>query len=352
MFGGTFDPIHLGHVKTVAALQKDLNIDQVRWVLSAQPPHRENPQATIEQRLTMLDIALKDFLDMISDDIEARRNGASYTIDTLIYFRQKHPEASINLIVGSDIMASFHRWHRYDEILNVTNIIVMHRAGYSNEINPALQTFVTDDWSDLRKSAFGHVFVYAAPPIPISATQIRQAVANASDVSDSLNPSVYEFIQQSHLYVPAKTADMRTETLEDIMTENPAQTDLSADPILLNSEQQVEMIVEALEETKALDITVLNVVDIANFTDYMIVATGTSNTHLQAISGNTIRELSRKGLKVIGEEGRGSNEWVLADFGDVVVHIMRQEVRELYDLENLWDPEVRKALAEGHQKTK
>jgi len=359
LFGGTFDPIHLGHVKTVAALQKDLEIDQIRWILSAQPPHRDQPQATIEQRLTMLDIALQDYPNMISDDVEVRSDKASYTIETLIHFRQKYPKASINLIVGSDIMQSFHHWHRDEDILKFANIIVMHRAGYSNDVNPKLLNYVTENMADLKSSAFGHVFVYAAPPVPISATQIRQAIANMDDVSDSLHSEVHEFIQQNNLYVSAhhfqnqnsKTQPplFQTKSNEDIMIETQAtdQADFSAEPIPFNSEEQVQMIVEALEDNKALDIKVLNITDISNFADYMVIATGTSNTHLRAISGNSVRELSRQGLKALGEEGRDSNEWVLADFGDVVVHIMRPEVRELYDLEKLWDPEVRKALAEN-----
>jgi len=112
----------------------------------------------------------------------------------------------------------------------------------------------------------------------------------------------------------------------------------------LSSEEQKNLVVEALEESKALDIQVLDVSDVASFTDFIIVATGTSNTHLSAVASNISREISRKGLKVIGEEGKGTNEWVLVDFGDVVVNVMRSEVRELYQLEKLWDREVRNAL--------
>ena len=296
--------------------------------------------------MAMLGIALDDFPAMVSDDIEVRRDQLSYTIDTLIHFRSEFPDANIILIVGNDIMESFHQWHRYDEILTIANMIVMHRAGYQNEINPAIQRFLNDDWSDVRSSAFGNAFVYAAPPVPISATKVRRAIAHVEDVSQFLHPKVNEFIQQNQLYGFAQNHQKSKKTREDIMIESQAQTDVSVEPILFNSEQQVDMIVEMLEEAKALDIKVLNISDVADFADYMIIATGTSNTHLQAISANTVRELSRQGLKALGEEGRDSNEWVLADFGDVVVHIMRKDTRELYDLEKLWDPEVRKALAE------
>lgn len=350
LFGGTFDPVHRGHVETVAALQKSLNIDQIRWVLSAQPPHKNQPQASIEQRMAMLDLALSDYPNMHSDDVEVRRDQASYTIDTLLHFRELNPQANILLIVGSDIMQSFHLWHRYADILDVANLIVMHRAGYENDVNAALEDYVNGDWSKVRNSAYGNVFVYAAPPIPISATKVRNAITAAQDVSQFLHPHVDNYIQQHQLYQlgdDAKYPEKLIEDKEENMIESHAQAEVAAEPVLLSSEQQVELVVETLEESKALDITVLNISEVASFADYMVVATGTSNTHLQAVSSNAIRELSRQGLKVLGEEGRGSNEWVLADFGDVVVHIMRQEVRELYALEKLWDPEVRKVLAEG-----
>ncbi len=356
LFGGTFDPVHLGHINTVAALQKDLNIDQIRWVLSAHPPHRHLPEASIEQRLTMLNIALTDYPGMVSDDVEVRREKASYTIDTLIYFREKYPKASLTLIVGSDIMDSFDRWHRADDILRYANIIVMHRAGYDNHVHPMLLESVVKDWKILRKSAFGCVFMYAAPPIPISATKIRQSIANGDDASQFLDEQINRYIQTQQLYLSSPNMGLKTESnqtkltenQEDTMIENHAQADFSAETVLLNSDQQVEMIVDALEDNKALDIKVLDIADIASFADYMIIATGTSSTHLKSIAANASRELSRQGLKSIGEEGRDSNEWVLADFGDVVVHIMRQEVRELYDLEKLWDREVRKVLAESN----
>jgi len=317
-------------------------------VLSAKPPHRDQPSGSIEQRLQMLDMALADYPGMISDDIEVRRNKASYTFDTLQQYREQHPKANLILIVGSDIMKSFHKWYRADEILGLANLIVMHRAGYSNLVNPLINNYQTDDWSVVKSSTHGHVFVYPAPAVPISATKVRQAVANNEDVSQFLHPKVNEFIQQNQLYSFSNFNALMNENLntEDSMIENYAQSEASTEPVLFDSQQQLEMIVEELEDNKALDITVLNVAEVADFTDFMVIATGTSNTHLQAICTNAIRELSRKGVKAIGEEGRESNEWVLADFGDVVVHIMRAEVRELYELEKLWNPELRKALAE------
>ncbi len=296
--------------------------------------------------MAMLEIALNDYPNMVSDDVEVRRDNVSYTIDTLLHFRQEFPQANILLIVGSDVMGSFHQWHRFDEILDVANLIVMHRAGYSVEVNFALKDFVLEDWPIVQNSTHGNVFVYAAPQVLISATKIRHAIVNSEAVDALLHPEVVNYIDQNQLYGLGQDTVKPKANQEENMIESHAHTDVANDSVLINSQQQVEMIVDALEDSKALDIKVLNISEVASFADYMVIATGTSNTHLQAVSSNTVRELSRQGVKAIGEEGRDSNEWVLADFGDVVVHIMRQEVRELYDLEKLWDPDVRKALAE------
>ena len=351
LFGGTFDPVHLGHTKTVQALKNDLNIDQINWVLSAQPPHKDQPTTTIQQRLEMLDLALAEYPGMSSDDIEVRRDKKSYTFDTLVEYRNLYPNANILLIVGNDIMQSFHRWHRADEILNVANLIVMNRSGYSKSINSLIRDRLTSDWQQVKTSRNGHVFEYIAPEIAISATQIRNFLRESKEVSHLLHPRVFEYISLHHLYQSEAGDSINkplksTTKIEDYMIDNRAHSTLGSDTILLSSQQQLDMIVEELEENKALDITILSIKEIADFADYMVIATGTSSTHLKAVSTNTIRELSRKGLRVLGEEGRDSNEWVLADFGDVVVHIMRQEIRDLYELEKLWNPELRKALAE------
>ena len=248
-------------------------------------------------------------------------------------------------------MQSFHRWHRADEILNVANLIVMNRSGYSNSINSLIRDRLTSDWQQVKISRNGHVFEYVAPEIAISATQIRNFLLESKEVSHLLHPDVFEYISLHHLYQSEAGDSINkplksTTKIEDYMIDNRAHSTLGSDTILLSSQQQLDMIVEELEENKALDITILSIKEIADFADYMVIATGTSSTHLKAVSTNTIRELSRKGLRVLGEEGRDSNEWVLADFGDVVVHIMRQEIRDLYELEKLWNPELRKALAE------
>ncbi len=95
-------------------------------------------------------------------------------------------------------------------------------------------------------------------------------------------------------------------------------------------------IVDVLEDSKAVDISVLDVADVCSFTDRMVLASGTSNRHVNALVGHVVEELKSEGARPLGVEGRETSEWVLVDYGDVVVHIMQKEARAFYDLERLW----------------
>jgi len=169
-------------------------------MLSARPPHKEELGANIEHRLAMLDIALEDHPGMVSDDFEARREQLSYTIDTLEHFRRINPDSSIVLIVGSDIMPSFHLWHRYQEILDNAHMIVMHRAGYPVNVSDVLKDSVTDDFSELKQQKSGSVFIFPALQIAVSSTKVREALNKHQNVQQWLNPAVYDYIKANGLY--------------------------------------------------------------------------------------------------------------------------------------------------------
>lgn len=104
----------------------------------------------------------------------------------------------------------------------------------------------------------------------------------------------------------------------------------------MNSEQLKQRIVHALEDVKGRDIVELDVRDLTKMTDYMVISTGTSNRHVQALAENVRDELRKDGVRPIGVEGDGPAEWVLVDFGDVVLHVMLPQTRSFYDLERLW----------------
>lgn len=200
LFGGTFDPIHNGHLQTVLALQKAANFNEVRWVVSAKPPHRDKPSVTPEQRMKMLTLALEPYTNMVSDDIELKREGPSYTVLTLQAYRQQFPDDHIVLVVGADVMESFHTWHQSEKIIQLAHMIVMHRPTYKPNLASVLQPFETTHLTDFKKAKSGKVFVYPAPAVPISATAIREKLRKQESIDGLVPPVVANFIKDQKLY--------------------------------------------------------------------------------------------------------------------------------------------------------
>jgi len=320
LFGGTFDPVHQGHLNSVSLLDKALQFERVHWVLSARPPHKNELSANVEHRYAMLQLALQNYQHYLPDDSEISRAEASYTYTTTQYFRERYPDNSLCLIIGADSLQNLHTWYRYNELIDEVHLVVMHRPGYSMEIPKYLSNRQVSSSKDLSQSIAGKLLLFEQSDFDISSTQLREQLREGlldrkqqGHVDQYLSKSVLDYIQQHKLY--------RSKSM--------------------NSEQVKEQAVDALESMKGVDISVINIRDVSDFADYMIVASGTSDTHVRALARITSDQLRQQGVKVLSSDGEDIGEWVLVDFGDVVVHVMRPEVREYYDLEKLWDEDVR-----------
>ena len=332
IFGGTFDPVHLGHIKAVEMVCKQFSdaavpLTKVHWVLSARPPHKEHVSASIEHRFKMLQLALADNEIFIADDTEITRQQKSYTIDTVATFKQCFPQASIVVIIGGDSLVGLPEWHGYQELVNSVNWVVMNRPGYPlklrQELSQELASRVVKQPQDLPQNKGGKIWIFEQPEFVISSTALRAELTTQK--SDKLSKeflcdAVFNYIKAQQLY---KIRAMKPEQIKD-------------------------QVIEALEDVKGQDLRVIDIRDIADFADYMIVASGTSDTHVKALARNASDSLRKQGVKPVGEDGADVGEWVLVDFGDVVLHVMRPEVREFYDLEKLWDEEVR-AIVKKHR---
>ena len=130
IFGGTFDPVHYGHLRSAWELLQDLRLAEVRFVPSATPPHRDRARAAARLRLKMVETAVAGQPGFTVDAREFEREGPSYTVDTLSEIRAEHVQQSLCLIVGTDAYAGLMTWHRWDEILELAHIIVAHRPGW------------------------------------------------------------------------------------------------------------------------------------------------------------------------------------------------------------------------------
>lgn len=201
VFGGTFDPIHHGHLRIALDARETLGLEQVRLIPLAQAVHRESPQASAEHRLAMLQAALRGRNDLVADDRELRRNGPSYTIDTLRSLRRDFPDRSLCLLLGGDAFAGFPTWREPDDILAIANLVVVQRPGQAPQTMPELdQLLMAHHTEQLDPTGTGQILFCPVTQLDISSSDIRQRIASGRD-ADFLTPrGVINLIQQQRLY--------------------------------------------------------------------------------------------------------------------------------------------------------
>ena len=205
IFGGTFDPIHYGHLRTAFEMLQALRFEEVRFIPCGDPPHRGITYADAELRYRMVDAAIKGQEGFLSDDRELRREGPSYSIDTLTDLREEFPERSLGLIVGMDAFLELPKWHRWDEILNFAHIVVAHRPGWRapdiGELGNLIAENGTHRVDDLHEVTHGRIHIRAATQLEIASTEIRDLVATGRDPRFLMPDAVRDVIKQTNLYM-------------------------------------------------------------------------------------------------------------------------------------------------------
>ena len=200
IFGGTFDPIHNGHIQSVESLLKELEFKRIYLLPSSTPPHRQPTSTSAKDRLKMVSLAVADNEKLTADDREARQSGKSYTIDTLKSFRQEFSHRSIAFIVGMDAYLNMPEWKQWEQFLDYAHIIVMKRPGYHLTSQSWGEEFKTGSEMRLTQMKLGHVYFADSNLIDISSTQIRERLAAGLSVQTLLSASVINYIKRKQLY--------------------------------------------------------------------------------------------------------------------------------------------------------
>lgn len=204
IFGGTFDPVHDGHLSVLRDVSGGFSFERIHVVLSARPPHRDQPVASVQHRLQMARLAFENEPGVFLDDEEVNRPGRSYTVWTLRAMRQRFPEASLVLVVGADAMHGITSWYRGWEILSLCHLLVYPRPGYSMEVPAYARHWTDGDSRPFRSSGAGTIHLLDSEEYDISASAIR--VQLASDDRDQalqtlpLPSGVAEYINRQQLY--------------------------------------------------------------------------------------------------------------------------------------------------------
>ena len=208
IFGGTFDPIHYGHLRTAFEMLQALRFDEVRFMPCGNPPHRGETYADAELRLEMVRVATEGQHGFVVDDRELRRDGPSYTVDTLATLRHEYPLRPIALMIGMDAFLGLPKWYQWREILQLAHIVVAHRPGWrAPDIGPLGELLAdrgTHRIGDLHQAKSGHIFVHDVTQLEISSTEIRELVAVGRDPRFLMPDLVRGVIEKSGCYaVPA-----------------------------------------------------------------------------------------------------------------------------------------------------
>ncbi|MBI5782686.1 MAG: nicotinate-nucleotide adenylyltransferase [Gammaproteobacteria bacterium] len=205
ILGGTFDPIHYGHLRPAQEVLRALDLAEVRIIPAANPPHRRPPLATMEQRLRMAELAVSGFPGLRVDDREIRRGGPSYTVLTLESLRREFGERPLCLLLGLDAFEGIESWHRWQRLPELAHFIVMTRPGWSLPARDAMPPWTRGRLAraagDLAQAGAGKIYFQTVAPQDISATRIREAIARGEPVDGQLPPAVLDYLRANRIYL-------------------------------------------------------------------------------------------------------------------------------------------------------
>lgn len=205
IYGGTFDPIHHGHLRLAVELRERLGVHEVSLMPCHVPPHRDSPGATSDQRVALLELAIGDEPGLTLDDRELGRNGASYTTETLRQVRAEiGPDAPLAMVLGTDSFAGFDRWQEWQRIPELAHIVVVQRPGPGLAPDSApsrlLRERRVDGVEALYSSPCGHILELDPPLLDISATGIRERILSGRSPRYLLPDRVWQEIRRLGLY--------------------------------------------------------------------------------------------------------------------------------------------------------
>lgn len=208
IFGGTFDPIHFGHLRPSLELCELLGMEQVRFIPSFIPPHRDVPSTPARLRLEMVRQAISSESRFVVDEREIRRGGASYMVDTLASLRLDFSEHPLCLFIGMDAFVQMHHWHQWQKLLDYSHIVVSQRpdsdffdpSDWPLEIRLFYQQYKAAKRDELKSSLQGKILFVSVTQLTISSTDIRVRLKNNLSIRYLVPDAVLNLIEYHHLY--------------------------------------------------------------------------------------------------------------------------------------------------------
>jgi len=204
IFGGSFDPIHFGHLRPALEILDALSLDEIRFIPAGQPPHRQAPAAAAGLRLQMLRAAVAMEPRFVVDEREIKRGTPSYTVDTLTELRRELPRDALVLLAGMDAFLGFPGWHQWRKIFDYAHVIVAHRPGWVLQSGGELAEMIRErramSAAELWSAPIGRILLQPVTQLEISSTRVRASITAGGDPRYLVPETVRELIINSHCY--------------------------------------------------------------------------------------------------------------------------------------------------------
>ena len=202
--GGSFDPIHNGHLFPAIESAQKLQLQQLFLLPNHIAPHKNRSHCTTDQRVEMVKLAIQDIPELYIDTRELNRDSASYTVETLKEIRSQYPTVPICFIMGMDSLINFDSWYQWHDILNYCHLVICARPGWKSEFNNTIQTLLnnhrTDSINELHQLTSGKIYFQDTTQLDISSTQIRNNIKHHLSVEKLIPIQVNAFIKENQLY--------------------------------------------------------------------------------------------------------------------------------------------------------
>ncbi len=334
-FGGTFDPVHRGHLAIAQAVLDRGLADRVLFVPAPTPPHKtDQPVTPFEQRFAMLALALEGHKNFGLSDMERHRTGKSYTIDSLEALSADANRGETLLLIGADSLCQLHTWKRPHDLVKSYRLITYPRYGEIPE--PArLRPF----WNEEEIARMLASVIPDAPHFPVSSTEIREMLkkGDLESASAFVTGRIMEYITDQHLYGTGGTENFPAPTVNKEKRKTGRTEEFMANEKKIEAEDIVKLCEEIAYDRKAENIIRIDLKELPAVTDYFLLCTASSEPHIRAIVERIQRDVLEKlKVKPLHVDGSPESRWSIVDFGSVMVHVMTEESRTRYQLEDLW----------------
>lgn len=195
LFGGTFNPIHNGHIHIAHAFMQQIHLDNLIFIPAGEPYHKKSTEVSALQRLAMVKLATAEFPYFSVSDCDITRQGNTYTFDTIKIFKKKFPHSQLWWLLGSDSLEKLHTWYRWQDLVQYIHIAVAMRAGHSlKNISKQLYTWLHESLDN------GRVVILQTPLLDISSTTVRQMAQMQENIDQFVPIQVVNYIKQNNLY--------------------------------------------------------------------------------------------------------------------------------------------------------